>query len=466
VATVPEAALRRVTEATDLAKRAGLKLDEWQRLVLEGALGVDAAGQWRAREVAMVVPRQNGKGAVLEARELAGLFLFGERLIIHSAHQFDTSLEAFRRLLTLIEDTPELDAQVAKVKNAHGEEGIQLRSGQRIRFRTRTKGGGRGFSCDCLVLDEAMFLAEFAHAALLPTLSARPNPQVWYAGSAVDQEVHEHGVVLARLRERGIKGDSRLAYFDWSLPVSSPGEVTDEMASDPEAWAVANPALHIRISPEQVELEHRSLDPRGFAVERLGVGDWPSTDGHQLAPFAYADWVSLRDLNSSMGDPVVLAFDVSPDRSAAVAAAGLRPDGLLHVEIVDHRSGTRWLPERLFELCEGHEVDVVVCDGFGPAGSIVAQVEELGVPVVTVAAKEHTQACGLMVDLVRDRALRHLGSVELAAAIRGARTRPLGDSWAWSRRASTVDISPLVATTLALARASTLSPNPAGLEIF
>jgi hypothetical protein len=55
-------------------------------------------------------PRQNGKDAILEARELAGLFLLGERLLIHSAHQFDTSLEHFRRLLFLIENTDDFDA--------------------------------------------------------------------------------------------------------------------------------------------------------------------------------------------------------------------------------------------------------------------------------------------------------------------------------------------------------------------
>jgi hypothetical protein len=134
-------------------------------------------GKWAAFEVGVEVAAQNGKGAILEARELAGLFLLGERLIIHSAHQFDTSLEAFRRLLCLIEDTPDFDRRVQRVSRSHGEEGIELKNRQRIRFRTRTKGGGRGFSGDCLILDEAMILPESAHGALLPTLSARPNPR-------------------------------------------------------------------------------------------------------------------------------------------------------------------------------------------------------------------------------------------------------------------------------------------------
>jgi hypothetical protein len=37
----------------------------------------------------------------------------------------------------------------------------------------------------------------------------------------------------------------------------------------------------------------------------------------------------------------------------------------------------------------------------------------------------------------------------LNAALAGARRRDLGDSWAWARKGLSVDISPLVAVTLA-----------------
>jgi hypothetical protein len=46
--------------------------------------------------------------------------------------------------------------------------------------------------------------------------------------------------------------------------------------------------------------------------------------------------------------------------------------------------------------------------------------------------------------------VRHLATAELIAALDGALKRPLGDAWAWSRKSSSVDISPLVAATLAL----------------
>src|SRR5262249_36316123 len=228
-------------EAVELCRMAGLDLDPWQEFVLVHSLGERVDGKWAAFEVALVVPRQNGKTLLACARELVGLFLLGERLIIHSAHQFDTSLEGFRQLLYRVEETEEFSRQVKRVSKSHGEEGIELKGGQRVRVRTRTKGGGRGITCDCLILDEAMILPEATVGALLPTLSARPNPQVWYAGSAVDQEIHDEGITLARLRERAQKGgDPALAYFEWSSNRNHPAEVTVEDATDPDMLAEAN----------------------------------------------------------------------------------------------------------------------------------------------------------------------------------------------------------------------------------
>ena len=450
----------------EVAARAGLKLDDWQKDVLVDACRVDRKGKWESLQVGVCVGRQNGKGAIIEARELAALFAWEEQMVVHSAQQFDTSLEAFRRLLFLIEDTPEFDREVKKVSNSHGEEGITLRDGTRIRYRTRSKASGRGFSGDLVFLDEAMFIATYAHAALFPIVSARDNPQVWYTGSAVDQNVHDHGFVFAEVRKNALEGrNESLAYFEWSLDFDTPGDVPEEVAADPAAWAEATPALGIRIREEYLAAELVALDSRSFAVERLGVGDWPDIDAFVGSPISPAEWNELRDPNSSMLDPVCFAFDVSPDRRSSIAAAGRRPDGLFHVEVVEHKAGTRWLVERLLGLQE-HDNAGIFCDAYGPAASIVAAAAEAGVTVEAVNTADHGKACGTLLDLVGQQQLRHLGSNELTVAVRGARTRPLGDAWAWSRKNSSVDISPLVAATLALSAAAALPDGSSDLNIW
>lgn len=470
VLLVPDGVSSAGAEAIELAAMAGLILDPWQAFTIDHALMETDAGLWAAFEVAVEVSRQNGKGGILEARELAGLYLFGERLLIHSAHQFDTSLEAFRRLLFLIENTPELDARVARVSKSHGEEGIELkaaatvstgvgglRSGerQRIRFRTRTKGGGRGFSGDCVIIDEAMIYPEAAHGALMPTMSARPNPQLWFAGSAVDQEVHEHGIVFSRVRARALRGESRLAYFGWSAPFDHPDKVTSEAASDPDVWLAANPAMPERISPSHIDTERRSMHPRTFAVERLGVGDWPDPEGDAKSVIDLDAWDGLTDRVSVPLDPVWFAVDTSPNRSVtSIAAAGRREDGLVHVEIVERGAGTGWVVARIEELRERHHPSGVVIEKGSPAATLADACQ-----ATVVNGQEYVQACGGFFDLIDNRGVRHLGQDDLRDAIRAAATRPLGDAWAWARKRSSGDITGLVAATLAAFKASNMEPH-------
>lgn len=458
VCWTPPAVSSRGREALELAVELGITLDDWQAFVLERSLAVGDAERWAAFEVGVNVARQNGKNAILEVRELAGVLCFGERLVIHSAHLADTSREGFARLENLIDANAWLSAKVRHIWRTNGHEAIEFTDGARIRFRTRTKGGGRGFSADCVIFDEAMVLMEASLAAILPVVSAKENPQVWYTGSAVDQEIHDYGLAFSRVRSRGVKGgDPRLAYFEWSVDYATPDKVPVQALEDPRVWQQANPALGIRISEENVQAERRAMSRRTFAVERLGVGDWPDPDATRQTVIPLDDWNKLTDAKSALRDPIVLSFDVKPDRArSCIAAAGHRRDGLFHVEIVDDRAGTDWVAERLAGLVERHEVSHVVCDAVSPAASLVPDVEQQGMKVTMLNTSEYAQACGRIVDAVASRGLRHLGTGELVEAIDGAVTRPLGDAWAWSRkRSSGVNIAPLVAVTVALFVADT-----------
>lgn len=452
---VPEYAFSHGHDALELAAAAGLVLDPWQADIIVGSLGVRPDGKWSAFEVGVEVPRQNGKDAILEVRTLAGLYLLGERLITFSAHQFDTSLEAFRRLLELVEEA-DLQREIKRVSRSHGEEGIELKTGQRVRYRTRTKGGGRGFSGDCLIVNEAMILPESAMGAVFPTLAARPNPQVYYTGSAVDKEIHEHGVVFTRVRERGHAGDPRLAWWEYAAPYEHPDEVPPEAAADPAVWAMGNPAMGVRIGEEYIRAEQRALAPRTFAVERLGVGDRPSTDSSADQVIADDAWDALCD-RDERPDTVVFAYDVSPDRRmASIAVSGPRRDGLGFVGLVDSGPGTGWVVPRLLELAEKHDAEGIVADSRGPGAALAPKLEEAGEKVELLNSQEYARACGAFFDGVADREFRHSGDAPLRAAIKAASKRTLGDAWAWDRKSSAADITPLVAGTLALWKAREL----------
>ena len=440
-------------EAVELAAMAGLNLDPWQQYVLRNSLGERPDGKWAAFEVGLVVSRQNGKGSILEARELAGLFLLNERFIVHSAHRFDTSLEAFTRLEDLISGSPDLSKRVKRVVRSHGEEGITLNNGNRIRFRTRTAGGARGFTADLIILDEAMIIGEAMLRAMLPTLSARPNPQIWYTGSAVDQEKDDNGITFSRIHERGHTGtDPSLAYFEWSAGIPLE-KLNPDVVKNPDLWAQANPAMGRRISQEYIANEGAAFFwDRSFYIERLGVGDWPNTAAGGAKIIDPDLWDLCGDAGSTANAPMYFAFDITPDRSAAsIAVAGLRGDGLPHIEVVEHRRGTRWLPERLAELKSAHRARTIFCDAYGPAQSMLPDLDRAKVEVTTLSTKEMLQATGIFYDSVVDsQSVRHIGQAELDEAVSGATTRTVSDGWLWDRKSASVDISPLVAATVAL----------------
>jgi phage terminase large subunit-like protein len=413
-----------------------LVLDPWQRFVLTHALGERRDNVWSAFEVGLIVPRQNGKGALLEARELAGLFLFGERLLLHSSHEFKTAAEGFLRVKAHIDGSAMLRKRVKSIRTSHGEEGIELKSGARLRFVARSTGSGRGFSGDCVILDEAYNLGSKAMSALLPTLSARPNPQIWYTSSAGMDSSDQ----LRNVRERGTQGDSRrLAYFEWSTPASVDPD-------DRDAWAQSNPAMGIRIAEEFIESERDAMDDEGFLRERLGV--WQDQSVQQVIPPAV--WAALADPESQVVDPVVFAVDANPERAqAAISVSGRRADGDGHVEVVDARPGTGWVVPRLLELNETWHPRAIALDPASSAGAWITDLEEAGIEPVLVTGREMAQACGAFHEAAVEARFHHLDQDSLNTALRGARKRELADAWAWHRRNSNVDITPLVACTLA-----------------
>ncbi|MET9506913.1 terminase [Streptomyces flavidovirens] len=458
VMTVPSTFLTSAgQEAVSLAARAGLKLDPWQQFVLDRGMGEKAGGDWASPEVCVNVPRQNGKGGIIEAREMWGLFIGGEQVILHSAHEFKTAKNAFRRIERLIKGCPDLDKRVKRYWQTTGEESIELHSGQVLRFIARSGGSGRGFTADCVVLDEDMILGDDAMGALAPTMAAVANPQMWYLGSA---GIGHQSVQLARLRRRALAAlesgtpDPALAYFEWSISEHADECVQgctehDDVAAI-ESILKANPAIGYRLTVEKSANERLTMGDALYARERLGVGEYPS-DGRDTWQVIGEDvWRALAAADSKPEGRVAFAIDMTPERShAAIAVAGEWRGGT-HVEIVAHRPGTNWVVARAKELHTKWKPRAWVVDAGGPAGSLIKDLaDELGVEIISPKTREVAQAAGQFYDAVVDQSLSHIDDAPLATALAGAQQRPLGDAWAWARRSVGVDISPLVAATLA-----------------
>jgi hypothetical protein len=411
----------------------------------------------------MILARQNGKNVVFEARELGGLFLLGERLILHTAHQYKTAIEAFRRIDEILANYDWFRRKVKRVTRTNGEEGIELINGARLRFIARSKASGRGFTGDCIILDEAYELGDDEMSALLPTLSARPNPQLWYGSSAGMQTSVQLARVWRRIRRAAASGvaDPSLAGFEWAADLCTVFCRRDcdahDRIGDPAVWAKTNPALGAHhangtgLTAGFIGNELAAMEPAAFGRERLSVGDYPSDAAERWAVISEGIWRSRLDERSRSGNPVAFAVEVGPDRrTSAIGTAGLRADGRLHVEVLEHLPGTDWVPGRIAELARKWRPCAIVMDPGSHAGALTEPVEQLGAEVAKpFTARDAAAACSQIYDAITQDDLRHMGQGMLTAALAGAKTRRLGDAWAWDRVNAVVDISPLTAVTLA-----------------
>ena len=205
-------------DAARLVGAYGYDLDPWQARVMDAWLGRDERDRFTATSCGLAVPRQNGKNALLEVRELYGIVCMGEH-ILHTAHEVKTARKAFNRLASFFENGlkhPELAAMVASIRRTNGQEAIELWAldpdtlepipgevGGTVEFSARSRGAARGFTVDTVVFDEAQELTDEQLDALLPTLAVH-----LHGNAAV---AHDAGGLVRAQQEKRDRGNGRFA---------------------------------------------------------------------------------------------------------------------------------------------------------------------------------------------------------------------------------------------------------------
>jgi hypothetical protein len=433
-------------DAVFLASKYGLTPDDWQEDILDCWLCRRRDGRWASATCGLAVPRQNGKNAVLEVRELFGMVMLGEKFL-HTAHEVKTARKAFLRVASFFENPreyPELAALVKEIRKTNGQEAVVLTNGGSIEFIARSKGSGRGFTVDVLVCDEAQDLTDEELAALLPTISAAPqrNPQVILTGTPPDPEKNQTGEVFRRVRADGeARRDPRLCWVDFGVADGPLPDVDDEAQ-----WFQVNPALGGRLNIAEVERERKLMSPETFARERLGWWGDPEADLH--GAFPPGTWAAgFTDAEPPQPGAIGLAVSLDQSSGSIGAAAGLGGDRI-RVDAVDRRPGTAWLVSEAKRIQDAYGCAVVIDEG-GPAADLIPALEAIGVRLTKVKLSDCKDACASMFRGVVDGRVEHGATDDLEKAVAGAQKRDVGDRWLWGRKASTTDVAMLEAVTLA-----------------
>jgi len=273
-----------------------------------------------------------------------------------------------------------------RVRYQRGDEAIRWHNGSRHGITAPGEKAGHSDVLDLAVADEAWGLEDSRlEQGLSPTMVTRPQPQLWVVSTAgtVRSAYLRAKVEQGRARV-GTDRRSAVAYFEWSAPEGSD-------PADPQTWRGCMPTLGHTVREATIAHEFERLDLADFC--RAYLNWWPGEIPNDWQVINEAAWRVLADPSSAAVDPVAFAADVTPDRSAAaIAVAGLRPDGLGHVEVVDHRPGTGWVVGRLVELAVRWSPCAVVVDEVGPAGSLVAPLEAAELEVVKPSARARAAA--------------------------------------------------------------------------
>lgn len=443
----------------------GRVLDPAQRETVDVLTSSWEDGRPAVLEAAVVCPRQNLKTFCLEAIALTRLLMpEGAGLVVWSAHEVATAQETFQAFLELADQHAWLARRVVHVSRATGREGITFEGPagdqRRLRFRARVKTGGRGLAGDLIVLDEAFALLPEHMGSLLPILSTRPRGQVLYGSSAPQAGSDVLRGVISRGRAGG---PGAPAYLEWAAPGSladsgcgpgcvhhpgTPGCVLD----DEGLWLAANPAAVFgRISLEYLRAERLALAPAEFARERLGWADSGEAGGRRRIGAGQWAAAAVPVTENVMAAPM-FGVAVSFDRAWSSVGVAHEVAGLPQLELARYGRGTRWLVDAVLELRVAWPSARFGIIPSTAAASVAGELEQAGVEVVRLSAGEVTAACGLLVDEVTavPPQVRHVGDQILGAAVENAETRGRGDGgFTWWASDSAVDISPLVAVTVA-----------------
>lgn len=414
------------------------------------------------------MPRQNGKNALIELREIFGLVYLGEK-ILHTAHRVLTAQAHLERIRQFFGERPndprakypELNKLVKRWRNGKGEERLELTNGAVLAIASRAGQGPRGETWDVIVIDEAQQTADAALAALLPVVSAASNPQVIYTGTPPPPGAQ--GAVFSRQRAASLgESPGRRTWHEWSVD----GRLgIDFDVHDQALWAATNPAHPHRISLDAVLDELAAASAAVFARERLGWwGVEPGQDAGDVDLVDADTWERATGTHPAPGTvPNALAVDMSRDGLLAVAACVLLEGGRSHVEILtadytaDPAEIVDWIAARA-----GRRIPVVI-DSLSQAGKLIAPLKARGVRVVQASAVHVARATATFVDDLEAGLLTHGGQDALTDAVTGAYRRPIKrvDGFAVGRLDPDVDIAPAVAAVLARYGADA-APRPTG----
>ncbi|MEQ6140598.1 terminase [Bifidobacterium longum] len=435
------------------AKACGIRYDRWQQGLLTLILGRRTDGTFAASVggVVLSICRQTGKTFTVSSLVVILCTLIPNLTVIWTAHHNRTNSNTFDHVRTLVRNPALIgyldhSGRTDGVRGGNGMQEITFANGSKILFGARAQGFARGNDAvDIIVFDEAQILTEQAISDMVPATNTSPNALVLYIGTP--PRPADPGEAFTERRRQALAGEDDMLYVEFSAD-------RDADSDDRAQWRKANPSFPRRTSETSMLRMQRQLGKDSFRREALGIWD-ETTTSQAINP---EQWAKAATGTPNIKGLIGYALDMKPDRSSlAIGGAVNHRDGTAHIELrrfeATQSKGTQWAVDYIAD--HWPRTASVVIDSQSPAMSLLADLKARHVKVIVTNYSDMGRACGKFLDMLRDGKLTHLPDDKapaLATAVANATTRSIGKSGAvgWNPMGSDIDISPLVACTLAL----------------
>lgn len=440
-------------EVARVAAMLGTPLMPWQQLVSDIAteqvtdpnngLLVPAY-----REVIISVPRQVGKSTLVLALLLHRALLSStpQRL----AYTCQTGWDARKKLLDdwvpLIEKSP-LGNGVKRIYRGAGNEAVLFRNDSRLETLPTTATAGHGRTLDAGVIDEAFSdTDDRREQAMLPAMATRKAAQLFVVSTAgTNESTYLRRKVAAGRAAVAENINTGIAYFEWSAAENADPD-------DPTIWEKTIPSLGLTLDIETIRHARATMTDNEF--RRAWLNTW--TQATELAIPAAA-WNKAQNERARPNAPLTYCLDISLDRALASIAVA---DEHGNCELIDNKPGTGWVVERLTEIVNKHGGRVAI-DMYGPAGAYAPVLEQHKIEVVKYALKDVCHAANRFYDALIGGTINIRPTENLDRAAASVRKKPVGSSWLWARNDPGVDLTPLLALTVAYHAATDKRETPA-----
>lgn len=367
------------------------------------------------------------------------------------------------------EGTRNINNRRGRLRWANGDESIEFDNGSRLWVVPPEPAAFRGEAADAMFFDEAGELSpaksEAIVAGALPLMDTRPRGQVIIAGTP--------GLVRAGLLwdtiERGRRKEKRVGIVDYSILDEESSVLIDD---------AGNQSLNVKVL-KRVHPGISTLTTLDRIKDRYDGMPLAQFEREYLCRFAFDSSVGAINLSKwdacnggtelpERPDRLTLAYDVAPDASSAALVAAWRDTaGIAHLELLAYRPRTEWLPQLAAQAARKYRAPIGY-DVIGANQDVADRLHRMRVRLSPLSLKHMQGAAARIVSEIEAKTLRHYTQPDLSRAVEGASWRSVGDGGRlFARKASTTDVSPLVAASEALwlADQQSKSGTVAGLTV-